>query len=30
MRALPNWNKVHEAYDTKLVEPMKNAPFVMF
>jgi hypothetical protein len=27
---LPNWNKVHEAYDTKLVEPMKNAPFVMF
>jgi glutathione S-transferase len=30
MRALPNWNKVHEAYDTKLVEPMKSAPFVMF
>jgi glutathione S-transferase len=30
MRVLPNWNKVHEAYDTKLVEPMKNAAFVMF
>jgi glutathione S-transferase len=30
MRALPNWNKVHEAYDTKLVEPMKSAPFVRF
>ncbi len=30
MRALPNWAKVHEAYNTRLVGPMKDAPFVIF
>ena len=29
MRALPNWSKVHEAYNTRLVGPMKDAPFAM-
>ena len=29
MRALPNWGKVHEAYNTRLVGPMKDAPFAM-
>ncbi len=28
-RALPNRGKVHEAYNTKLVGPMKDAPFAM-
>jgi len=29
MRARPSWNKVHEDFNAKLVEPSKNAPFVM-
>jgi glutathione S-transferase len=28
MRALPNWGKVHEQFYTRLVHPMKDAPFV--
>jgi len=30
MQALPNWNKVHEQFYAKLVNPMKDAPFAMF
>ena len=30
MRTLPGWNKVHEDFNTKFVEPTKNAPFAMF
>jgi glutathione S-transferase len=30
MRALPNWGKVHEQFYTRLVGPMKDAPFVTF
>ena len=29
MRNLPSWNKVHEDFNAKLVEPSKQAPFVM-
>ena len=29
MRARPSWDKVHETFNTKFVEPSKNAPFVM-
>ena len=30
MSALPSWDKVHEDYKKKLVEPTKDVPFVMF
>ena len=30
MRALPSWDKVHEDFNAKLVQPTKDAPFVMF
>jgi glutathione S-transferase len=30
MRALPSWDKVHEDFNAKLVQPTKEAPFVMF
>ena len=30
MRALPSWDKIHEDYNAKLVQPTKEAPFVMF
>jgi glutathione S-transferase len=30
MRALPSWDKVHADFNAKLVQPSKEAPFVMF
>jgi glutathione S-transferase len=30
MRALPNWGRVHEQFYTRLVGPMKDAPFAAF
>ena len=30
MRALPSWDKVHQDFNAKLVEPTKDVPFVMF